>query len=83
MTTLEAFKIMVKDNDLKLPYKNTIIAIELSLEALEIIKRKEVNVRLFIECKTRKEYNNAVRDLYYQRLCLTQEEYDLLKEVLL
>lgn len=54
-----------------------------ALKALEIIKRKEVNVRLFIECNTRKEYNNEVRDLYYQRLCLTKEEYDLLREVLL
>lgn len=53
------------------------------LKALEIINKKKVNVRLFIECKTRKEYNNEIRDLYYQRLCLTQNEYNILKEVLL
>ena len=47
------------------------------LKALEIIKKKKVNVRFLISCKTLKEYNDVISDH------LTQEEYDLLKEVLL
>jgi len=47
------------------------------LKALEIIKEKRVNVRFLISCKTLKEYNDVISDH------LTQEEYDLLKEVLL
>lgn len=47
------------------------------LKALEIIKKKEVNVRFLISCKTLEEYNCVISDH------LTQEEYDLLKEVLL
>lgn len=47
------------------------------LKALEIIKKKKVNVRFLISCKTLKEYNDVISDH------LTQDEYDLLKEVLL
>ena len=51
--------------------------IEAALKALEIIKEKEVNVRFLISCKNLKEYNDVISDH------LTQEEYDLLREVLL
>ena len=46
------------------------------IKALEIIKKKKVNVRFLISCKTLKEYNDVISDH------LTQEEYDLLMEVL-
>lgn len=52
------------------------------LEALEIIKEKRVNVEQFIlNCKSRNKwgYNKTVVRKDRQ---LTQEEYDLLKEVL-
>lgn len=45
-------------------------------KALEIIKKKEVNVEIFNSCPNLYEYNNWATQL-------TQEEYDLLKEVLL
>ena len=52
------------------------------LKALDIIKEKEVNVSAFLELDDLKQYND-----YCDMVCgckhLTQEEYDLLKEVLL
>ena len=57
--------------------------------ALEIIKDKRVDICYFMNCKTLEEYNDDVLASYAyeendakQRM-LTQEEYDLLKEVLL
>lgn len=50
------------------------------LEALEIIKEKEVNVGLLSRCATVERYNKG---MCYESRYLTQEEYDLLKEVLL
>ena len=50
--------------------------IETALKVLEIIKNKEVNVEIFNSCPNLYEYNNWATQL-------TQEEYDLLKEVLL
>ena len=52
--------------------------IEKELKALEIIKNKNVNVRYLLECRF-EDYNNLVE----VEEELTQEEYDLLKEVLL
>ena len=49
------------------------------LEALEIIKEKRVNVHLLILSNSLEKYNYKI--LPYRKL--TQEEYDLLKEVLL
>ena len=52
--------------------------IEKELKALEIIKNKWVNIEVLIQSKTLDDYNTT--------LCvhdLTQEEFDLLKEVLL
>ena len=52
-----------------------------SLKALEIIKKKKVNVRLFLKANDLRHYNNVARCMGYE--LLTREEYDLLKEVLL
>ena len=67
--------------------------IEKELKALEIIKNKEVNMSLVHHTTNAQHYNEIVakHELYLQagefdklrfRL-LTQEEYDLLKEVML
>ena len=55
--------------------------LENELKVLEIIKNKKVDIELFNRVKTCKEYNYSVG---FSRLNrdLTQEEYDLLKEVL-
>ncbi len=56
------------------------------LKALEIIKTKRVDITTLLDCYDAKEYNrwNGVRSHYsYPPLEITQEEYDLLKEVLL
>ena len=52
--------------------------IEKELKALEIIKEKEVNVFIFLHSGDLETYNNMVED----NRKLTQEEFDLLKEVL-
>ena len=54
-------------------------SISKELEALEIIKEKRVCITLLNFCFTLSEYNFEVSK--YRRL--TQEEFDLLKEVLL
>ena len=48
------------------------------LKALEIIKKKEVNVFIFLHSGDLETYNDMVED----NRKLTQEEYDLLKEIL-
>ena len=60
--------------------KNTKI-IEKSLKALKIIKAKQVDIYWLIKSKDLNEYNvSGYRKIQLQ---LTQEEYDLLREVLL
>lgn len=49
------------------------------LRALDIINNKEIDIALFKECPNIEEYNNWCSN----KAALTQEEYDLLKEVLL
>lgn len=56
-------------------------AIEKELKALEIIKDKFVNVTIFMGCDSLEEYNK--HPLTMRKGRLTQEEYELLKEVLL
>ena len=51
--------------------------IEKELKALEIIKNKEVDIKAFNDLTNLGDYN------YYCEPELTQEEYDLLKEILL
>ena len=67
---LEALKTMVKDNDLELPYHNTILTIERELKALEII-REYVGVELI-------DIINAIREgIYFNDTtrCGTKEVY--------
>lgn len=52
--------------------------IENKLKALEIIKEKNVNVPKLRNSSNLEEYNRCFVDAYI----LTQEEYDLLKEIL-
>ena len=54
--------------------------IEKELKALEIIRKKKVNCLYIAVCKSVNEYNNIIP---CENDELTQEEYDLLKEVLL
>ena len=51
------------------------------LVALEIIVNKEVNVGDFVRCKSVEDYNDYC--CYNEKEQLTQEEFDLLQEVLL
>lgn len=53
--------------------------IEKPLKALEIIKEKQVDIHWLKGCKSLEEYNDCVNPWEEP---LTQEEYDLLKEVL-
>lgn len=56
--------------------------VQKKLKALEIIKKKRVEIRVIFHTTNVMEYNEKTRQ-YYDCLPLTQEEYDLLKEVLL
>lgn len=62
---------------------------EKKLKALEIINKKEINISVLKVCSTFKEYNNYIRNEYQycteiiEEMSLTQEEWDLLREVLL
>lgn len=60
-------------------FKEYINETEKSLKALEIIKEKSVDVQLLKNSKNVNEYNWYV---HTKDRALTQEEYDLLKEVL-
>ena len=51
------------------------------LKALAIIKEKRVDVGWLISCENIGQYNNVIGTATHK--LLTQEEYDLLKEVLL
>lgn len=61
-------------------YDDKLDAIEKGLKALEIIKEKKVDVRILLLVDSLYKYNNFDST---KRIELTQEEYDLLKEVLL
>lgn len=59
--------------------------IKKELKALEIIKKKDVDIGLLRE-ETLESYNDIIRERYNNtetELTLTQEEYELLNEVLL
>lgn len=67
-------------NDNKVePYYKTI---EKELKALEIIKKKDIDIYLFQFCKTFNEYNSSVVYITGETRDITQEEFTLLKEVL-
>lgn len=77
MTGLEALKIVERDcEDLEqVPYGEFAL-IEKYLKALEIIKEKNVDTYYLITCPSLESYNSETWNK------LTQEEYDLLREVL-
>lgn len=53
--------------------------------AIEIIKNKRVNFDIFMNCLNLEEYNNAIEYTYIsysENYILTQQEYELIKEVL-
>lgn len=79
MTGLEALKIVEKDcEDLEqVPY-GEMATIEKSLKALEIIKKKTVDIWLIQNKKTLKQYNSMVDESRQ----LTEEEFELLKGIL-
>lgn len=56
----------------------TIKNIEKKIDVLDIIKKKMVNMVILIQCETLENYNKNAYTLYN----LTQEEFNLLKEVL-
>ena len=62
-------------------YEEDANIIEKSLKALEIIKKKRVNVSWFIHCQMFNSPLMMYNELHDKRE-LTQEEYELLKEVL-
>ena len=56
--------------------------LEKELRALEVIRKKRVNARLIYRIDNDIQYNEKARQ-YYDCVPLIQEEFDLLKEVLL
>lgn len=51
-------------------------------QAFDIIKGKDVDIYIFQSCKTLDEYNSSVVYIVGEPRELTQEEFNLLKEVL-
>lgn len=87
---LEALNNIVKYGYLMLPNENEELKniIETALkekekqdEILRIIKEKRVDIDMFMKCEDLDSYNYNI--MYWHGNTLTQEEYDLLKEVLL
>ena len=85
---LEALEIIKKastkssgwmDDPIEYVYYLEIKTLEKSLKALEIIKKKEVNVFIFLHSGDLETYNDMVED----NQKLAQEEYNLLRKVLL
>lgn len=65
--------------------REDLIAIEKELKALEIVKEKKVSIRLFNACSCVEQYNDEtlnLRGLAYGLPKLTQQEFELLKEML-
>ena len=62
--------------------KEELTELEKELKALEIIKEKRVNAAILINSESLEEYNSTV-GFYFLKNQLTQEEYDLLREVVL
>lgn len=56
--------------------------VEKSLNALEIIKEKDVDIYILRKCKTVDEYNFKIVHIVGETRELTEEEFELLKEVL-
>lgn len=96
LDVLERIKTHFKDNCVndweyskEFHYEEDLSTIEKSLKALEIIKKKEVDVHILLTLihyhkeNALTEYNKYIINDYCDLFILTQEEYNLLKEVLL
>ena len=90
MTGLEAFKDVlyilsaVSNNEIDTNCE-TIKTIEKSLKALEIIKEKRIDIESFYTSFIEGDYDYGFYERRYGtygKYCLTEEEFDLLKEVL-
>ena len=86
MKSLEALKeivdyAIVKFADSENKYQKDLETIEKDLKALEIIKEKQINVSALLELDDLQQHNDYC-DMVGGCKKLTQEEYDLLKEVL-
>lgn len=79
MTDLEALECIVVDlvPKAKEHNKDEIEQVKKSLEALEIIKNKDVRIRVLLASKNVEEYNYSI---LFEIQHLTQEEFYLLKE---
>lgn len=89
---LDAFRIMVKDNDLELPYHNTIIAIENALKRLEendlFAKNQSKNDFIGIKVDQHEKDQKKLKafeiikkkgvNLYKLKMCDSVEEYNKL-----
>lgn len=84
MKSLKALKLIVTrlhpspDNVAKAMHEVKIV--EKSLKALEIIKMKNVDIPMAKTCNSVNDYNEWHSQ--YKEMHLTQQEYDLLKEIL-
>ena len=81
LSPLEAFN-KIKNDSYK-TYEEECFCYEIvgkSLKALEIIKEKRCDIYLLMECERLEHYNE--NDYLSSDQALTQEEFDLLKEVL-
>ena len=83
MTGLEALNVLARnveslEIDTFYECKGAYQTLEKSLKALEIIKKKTVDIWLIQNKKTLKQYNSMVDESRQ----LTEEEFNLLKEVL-
>lgn len=58
------------------------VIVEKALKALEVLKKKNVNVKLVKTLESLEEYNNMHADSRSKFPELTQDEFTLLKEVL-
>ena len=56
---------------------------EKKLKALDIIKKKRVNIDFLLDCTNLLEYNKSCLQFELDRACLNQGEFELLKEVML
>ena len=66
----------------KRQYANDVAIVQKELKALEIIKKKDIHKTMLSLTQSADEYNHFIDDVS-EEMQLTQEEYDLLKEVLL
>lgn len=86
---LEALLVIYNSQDIMGGYDDfwkAFRVIEKAIKVLEIIKKKRVDITTLFDCRDAQEYNRwvGVRSHYsYRPFEITQEEFEILKEVLL